>query len=139
MQESIVSALKSTNKRSPTQAPRLGVSQCEGFLAREYLECMQPAESARLGLEALASLGFVIGGADPQEGAEVALEVREWGLMVTEVIDCWMFLREAYRALTSPHLAVAVERHAKTAYRICYGEDETFGETYLAVPSPFGH
>jgi hypothetical protein len=56
--------------------------------------------------------------------------VKEWGMMKQDVVDCWMFLREAYWLLLAPDLAAAAQGYAKTAYRIYVGEDETFDETY---------
>jgi len=51
--------------------------------------------------------------------------VREWGLMVDGVVDVWLFLRDGYR-MVAPELAAPAEEYARAAYRMVYGEDETF-------------
>ncbi|KAK0732248.1 hypothetical protein B0H67DRAFT_597857 [Lasiosphaeris hirsuta] len=133
-----------TVKKAAAVAPRLAVSELQLFLARAYEQRMRPVESARQALASLESVGFVIAGGDLTSqpagaavggGAGAVVKVREWGLMVDHVIDCWMFLRNAYRrAGAAPELAAAAEGYAKTSYRVCFGEDETFEETYGYFP-----
>jgi hypothetical protein len=53
------------------------------------------------------------------------LVVRRWGLLVDGVVDCWMFLRDAYREL-APELVAPAEAYARTAYGMVFGEEETF-------------
>jgi len=42
--------------------------------------------------------------------------VREWGVMMVGVVDCWLFLREAYLLLLAPDLAGA-EGYTRISYR----------------------
>ncbi|KAK3339820.1 TPR domain protein [Lasiosphaeria hispida] len=140
----VVDTLNATYKRPAAQAPRWGVSDLQLSLARVYEQRMRPVESARQALASLESVGFVIDGGDlasPLAGAAVGggagavVTAREWGLMVNHVIDCWMFLCNAYRcAGAAPAMAAAAEGYAKTSYRICFGEDETFEDTYGVCP-----
>ncbi|KAK3360563.1 TPR domain protein [Lasiosphaeria hispida] len=103
----------------------LVMSDLQLVLSREYKERMQPVEAGIMALAALKSFGFVIeGGKLPQRTGSGGPAVKEWGLMTDNVVDCWIYLRDAY-CLVTPGLAVAAEGYAKTAYRICIGEDET--------------
>lgn len=126
--EKALAKLAATYKRSPMEAPRLGVSSWQATLAARYRACGKPEESVRMALEALKSLGFVIEGGDVREGGQPPV-VKEWGLMVDHVVDCWLFLRDVSQ-LVAPWCVEAAERYAKTAYRACFGEDETFEKTY---------
>ncbi|KAK0648119.1 hypothetical protein B0T16DRAFT_112784 [Cercophora newfieldiana] len=132
--DALVKRLNATYKKPASQVPRLAVADLQLVLAREWEERGQLVETARFALGALESFGFVIeGGSLPQRAREQPLMVKEWGLMMDNVIDCWMFLRRSYRVL-APELASAAERFAKVSYRICIGEDDTFegtlGQTY---------
>jgi len=128
--EAVVDKLKATFKKPAAQVPRLAVTDLQLVLAREYENRMQPVETCRLALAALESFGFVVeGGELPRREGGGGPAVRGSGLMTDNVIDCWMFLRSAYR-VAAPEFAAAAEGYAKTAYRICIGEDETFHETY---------
>jgi hypothetical protein len=49
--------------------------------------------------------------------------------MVDSVIETWIHLWTAY-AIVAPEWCHRAEEYAKTAYRICVGEDVTFEETY---------
>lgn len=49
--------------------------------------------------------------------------------MMDGVVDWWVLLQDAYR-MAAPELTAPAEGYARTAYRICVGEDETFDETY---------
>jgi len=44
------------------------------------------------------------------------------------VVAAWVLLRDIYR-LAAPELVVPTEGYAKAAYRMVFGEDETF-ESY---------
>ncbi|KAM7210301.1 hypothetical protein V8F06_014320 [Rhypophila decipiens] len=85
---------------------------------------------AELTIEGLNSLGYVTeGGISCNAVGEHTqrFSVKEWGLFLDGVADCWSYLRDFYRLLGAEAQMVAdVEEYAKTAYRMIYGEDETF-------------
>ena len=126
--EKAVARWAATYKRSPGEAPRLGVSNLQVMLAARYRACDEPVESVKMAMEALKSLGFVIEGGNLQ-GEGMPPVVKEWGLMADHVVDGWMFLRDVFQ-LAAPWWVDAVEKYAKTAYRTCWGEDETFEKVY---------
>ncbi|KAH6641429.1 hypothetical protein F5144DRAFT_133266 [Chaetomium tenue] len=122
--ESDVEALQGTYVRPAVEVPRLEVwdilwEVVEGVVVRR--RTVAPEQAARLILAALRALGYGIEG-----GERGTLVVREWGVMVSGVVECWVLLREAYRE-TAPELVAPAEQYARTAYRILVGEDESFG------------
>ncbi|KAK4446195.1 hypothetical protein QBC34DRAFT_357213, partial [Podospora aff. communis PSN243] len=128
--EGVVKWIIATYKKAATQVPILAVAELQLVLSREWEERGNPLETAKFALAALESHGFVVEGGDLSKRSRgEALVVKEWGPMMGSVIDCWMFLRNAYR-LAAPELAATAEGFAKVSYRICMGEDETFHETY---------
>ncbi|KAH6855958.1 TPR domain protein [Chaetomium sp. MPI-CAGE-AT-0009] len=124
--EMAVEAMAATYGRPASEVPRLEVwavmQEAIGRVVR--LRGVPPARMVRLLLGALGALGFVVEG-----GISGMVVVREWGLVVDGVVECWMFLRDAYLIL-APELVAPAEGYAKTAYRILFGEDETFKTTF---------
>ncbi|KAK1836916.1 hypothetical protein QBC39DRAFT_377858 [Podospora conica] len=126
--DKVVARLEETHKRSPREVPRLGVSSWQMNLAARYNACGKLEESVKMALESLRSLGCVVDGGDVRAGGQGPV-VREWGVTMDHAVDCWMFLAEAYLLLKIEWVSAAME-YAKTAYRVCFGEDETFGENF---------
>ncbi|KAK1753277.1 hypothetical protein QBC47DRAFT_304481 [Echria macrotheca] len=124
----IVQKLDATYKNTaPTRVPRPAVAGLNMELARRLADGTEAgaAESARYALAALEACGFVIcTGQSPGRGP---LVVKEWGLMIDTVLDAWLYLQEAYW-IVAPHLAVSALGYARTAYKICVGEDVSFGD-----------
>ena len=60
----------------------------------------------------------------------MVFRIRKWGLLQDKVIECWLIISMAYRVLAKPEFEVRAKDYARTAYRACVGEDETFKETY---------
>jgi hypothetical protein len=127
-----------TYDRPASEVPRLAVWEVlhavmERVLRMRGLVLQQQAGwVVRLVLGALAALGFVVeGGVVGAAAAGGMLVVRRWGLVVDGVVDCWMFLTDAYRVL-APGLVAPAEGYARAAYRMVFGEDETF-EAYGEV------
>lgn len=126
--EKALAKLAATYKRSPREAPRPGVSSWQVTLAARYQALGRPEESMKMAMESLKSLGHVIEGGELQGEARPPV-VKEWGLMVDHVVDCWMFVLDVARPV-APWWVDTVQGYAKTAYRVCWGEDETFEKTY---------
>lgn len=122
--EKAVAKWAATHKLRPGEAPWLGVSNLQLMLASRYRTCGEPVESVKMAMEALRSLGYVIDGGDVREGGQPPV-VKEWGLMADHAIDCWMFVLGVSQ-LAAPWWVDTVEKYAKTTYRMCWGEDETF-------------
>jgi hypothetical protein len=129
--EGIIASVVATYIRPTGEVPRLGVWDMQLALAQACWQHGQPTKAVELALGALESLGFEIDGGVVTGGGTVKeVVVRKWGLMMGEgVIECWMLLRNAYRLL-APGLVATAEGYARVAYRICFGEDETFERTY---------
>ncbi len=120
--DAALDALAATYTRPASEVPRLAVwAVMQNLLmAVVGLEQVPMARKVKLLLAMLRSLGYVIEG-----GVGGTLKVQQWGLMMDGVVECWAFLRDAYR-LTAPELVVPAEGYARTAYRMVFGEDETF-------------
>jgi hypothetical protein len=127
-----------TYDRPASEVPRLAVWEVlhavmgRVLRMRGLVQQQQAGWVVRLVLGALAALGFVVeGGVVGAAAAGGMLVVRRWGLVVDGVVDCWMFLTDAYRVL-APGLVAPAEGYARAAYRMVFGEDETF-EAYGEV------
>ncbi|KAK0624359.1 hypothetical protein B0T14DRAFT_195653 [Immersiella caudata] len=128
--EGVVERTAATYKKPAVEVPRLAVAGLLLVLAREWDERGKPLEVARFALAALEAYGFVVDGGNLATGVGgETLVVKVWGVMVDNVIDCWIFLRKAYQ-MVAPELVAVAGGYAKVAYRVCIGEDETFDETY---------
>ncbi|KAK1754186.1 hypothetical protein QBC47DRAFT_453175 [Echria macrotheca] len=133
--ERVLAAAAATYPRPPSEVPRLSLWRLQLTMAGVFAQWVQPLKTVDYALGALASLGYVVEGGVPVPSPRRAVGssmvmVREWGVMVVDVIDCWMFLREAYLHLLAPDLAAGAEGYARIAYRVYFGEDETFDETF---------
>ena len=123
--ETAVKAMAATYSRPASEVPRLAIWEVMQTVLGKVLAMgqVQPLWMVRLILPAFESLGYVIEG-----GMGGTIVVRQWGLLVDGVVECWMFLRDAYRQM-APELVAHAEVYAKTAYRMVFDEDETF-ETF---------
>ncbi|RAL16978.1 TPR domain protein [Aspergillus homomorphus CBS 101889] len=59
----------------------------------------------------------------------MSLSVKQWGLLQGGLVGYWMVLAKAYRVVAPELVRLAVE-YARITYRMLFGEDETFGDTY---------
>lgn len=128
--ETVAEAMAATYDRPAREVPRLAIWEAmqKPLMAAVAMKQVPPARVVKLFLSAFAALGYVIEG-----GMSGTIVVREWGLMVGGVVAAWMSLRDVYR-LAAPELVMSAEGYAKTAYRMVFGEDETFepyGECWL--------
>jgi hypothetical protein len=130
--ERLLAAAKQTYKSPPSEIPRLALWDSYLLLARVYDTREQPAKSLSLALQGLESLGFVIKGAHIPTSSSIPFEIEQWGVMMDGVIEAWIHICNAY-ATFAPHMFQKAEECAKVAYRICIGEDVTFGE--LSTPA----
>ncbi|KAM7189141.1 SET domain containing protein [Rhypophila sp. PSN 637] len=134
----LVGAMQATYPRPATSFPRLslwwGIQMGLMDVLRAPADYRTQEElllMAELTIEGLNSLGYVIEGGvscNPVGGdTRQRVAVKEWGLFLDGVVDCWSYLRDFYRLLGAEAQMVAeVEEYAKTAYRMIFGEDETF-------------
>jgi SET domain len=135
--ERLLKALEQTYKTSSAQVARLALWEPYLLLARMYAAQDQAEKVITIAPKALASLGFVIKGAEITPSAEatrsnaanVSFVVEQWGLVFDRVVEAWVHLWKAYKHV-APQLGGQAEECARTAYRICVGEDVTFDEYY---------
>ena len=130
--ERLLAAVEQTYQSPPSKVPRLALWDSYSRLARFYATQKQATKAVSLALRGLESLGFVIKGAHIPSSSSMPFEVERWGVMMDGVIQAWIHLCNAYAAL-APHMLQKAEECAKVAYRICIGEDVTFGE--LSTPA----
>jgi hypothetical protein len=128
--EAAVDAMAATYSRPAGEVPRLAIWEVMQRALMTVLGMkagqpeVPPPRLVKLFLVALGSLGYVIEG-----GMSGMIVVRQWGLLAEGVVECWMLLRDVY-CLAAPELVLPAEGYARTAYRMVFGEDETFDETY---------
>jgi len=120
-----VAALERTYTRPAEEVPRLEVwtvlcGVVEAVWRRR--RTVTAEQAVGLMLRALRALGYVIEG-----GERGTLVVRKWGAKVGGEARFWVLLRDAYRE-TAPELVAPAEEYARAAYRMLFGEDETFEE-----------
>ncbi|PLB52765.1 TPR domain protein [Aspergillus steynii IBT 23096] len=125
----IVSALEETYRRPCSEIPRLGIWKAYLSLAMVHATSNQPRKAVEFALRTLESLGYVIEGGQLPPASGATLSVRKWGLVMDDLVGCWMILCSVYRDV-APELVDRAEEYAKITYRMCVGEDETFGDTY---------
>lgn len=138
--ERLLGAVEKSYKPSFAEVPRLVLLDPYLMLTRMYAAETQPEKVISTTLKVLGSLGFVIKGASLPEATNPtnrSFEVERWGLMVDHVIEAWMHLWTAY-ACVAPQLCAEAKECARTAYKICAGEDITFEENYGKIGRHIG-
>jgi len=121
-----------------SEAPRLSLFEMTACLVQLYYaeENSDPVKGIKYILAALKALGFVIeggdvsktsGGSDKKEGK---LVVKQWGMMLDDVLKYWFKLSQMYHLAGYLTLAGVALDYASITYKICAGEDETFREVY---------
>ena len=126
--ERILAAIEKTYSEPANAVPRLALWQPYFLLTRIYSSQNQQAKVISTAWKVLLSLGFTINRQNPHS-LNSSFEVAQWGLMKDCLIQTWVHLWTAY-AHVAPDLCQRAEAYAKITYRICMGEDDTFGEKY---------
>lgn len=116
--------LEETYSKPPSEVPRLEPWIGYLALAVAHLREDRPEIAIKLAWQGLESIGFVF-----EFENESGPKVKNWGLVTHDVVRCWMLIARSSREVV-PELEADAERYARISYRICVGEDETFGETY---------
>jgi len=129
--ERSLGAIESTYTIPATTVPRLLLWDPYLFLTRAYSSEKKSAHVITYAWKTLASLGFVIKREQPTSLTSI-FEIEQWGQVVDHVIETWVHLWVAYATL-APNLCEKCERYARITYKICIGEDVTFGENYGAA------
>lgn len=126
--ERLLAGIKQTYPVPAAKAPRLALWDLYLALTRVYASINDPARTITTAWKVLAALGFVI----ERDTSSIAspFQVTQWGLMVDSLIETWVHLWTAYECLVPlrPELCEKAEEYARTTYKICIGEDETFEE-----------
>jgi len=125
--ERLVVAIDKTYPIGAKEVPRLDLSDPYLLLTRVYIATDQPYQAIEAAFKGLASLGFAM--TKDSSSPTSSFEVEQWGLMTDQVVEIWIHLWTCYGHV-APGLCPQVEQHAKTAYKICIGEDDTFEERY---------
>lgn len=147
--EELLAALEKTYSVPAAEVPRLAIWQPYLFLTRQYVEQNKPKKIIQTALKLLKALGFMIQGhwilpngksttmqfTEAQSdgwtviSSKAEFEVMRWGLMIDHVIEVFLHIFKACQTF-QPELCNPVEAVARTAYKICVGEDESFWDTY---------
>lgn len=126
--EHALAEIENTYLLPATTVPRLVLWDPYLLLARIHSLEKRFAHAITSAWKVLDSLGFVVKRENPTHMTS-AFEIVQWGLVVDQVIETWVHLWVAYANL-APKLCTLCERYARTTYKICVGEDETFDEHY---------
>ena len=124
--ERLLAAIEKTYSAPAKEIPRLELWEPYLLLTRIYASQNRPQNVIRTAFKVLGALGFVISHQSP-DSPDSSFEVLQWGLMAEILIETWTHLWRAYAAL-APQLCKKAEQFARTTYKICVGEDETFDE-----------
>lgn len=135
--ETIIATMASTYNRPAFEVPRLSMWDPQLALAKMYTQQRQPVKAINCALGVLTSLGYVVEGGKLPRTSRTPLVVKQWGLMLDHLIECWMLLAGAYHSL-APDLEAQAAEFARISYKICVGEDETFDETYGKLSGLYG-
>ena len=141
--ETLLAALEKTYSVPAVEVPRLVIWQPYLFVTREYVKRNDPYKIISTALSLLGALGFEIkcrlvlhdGQSTDMQSlgsnsiSHVTFEVTKWGLVIDHVIEVFMHIGKAFQTV-QPDLCNPLEEVARTAYRICVGESNTFWETY---------
>lgn len=126
--ERVLAALEKTYSVPAADVPRLTLWDPYLLLTRIYSSDNQPNKVVQTAYKVLESLGFVFK-TDNSGDPKSPFQVVQWGLMQDHVVEAWVFLWTAF-AKIAPANCDKAEECAKTAYKICVGEDVTFDEKY---------
>lgn len=127
--ETFIATMASTYNRPAFEVPRLSIWDPQLALAKMYTQQGQTVKAIDSALGVLTSLGYVVEGGKLPRTSSAPMVVKQWGLMLDLLAECWMLLAAAYHLL-APDLEAQAEEYARISYKICVGEDETFNETY---------
>lgn len=126
--EKLLAAIEQTYTAPAAAVPRLTLWDPYLALTRIYASIDEPEKTITTAWKVLAALGFVV----KRDTSSVLspFQVEQWGLMADPLIETWVHLWTAYECLLprSPELCNKAEGYARTTYKICIGEDETFEE-----------
>lgn len=120
----MLAGLKKTYTRPADEVPRLQLWDLQLSLTLAYatqenmIKCLESARNA------LLSLGFIVVGAD---SSSTSFAVVKWGLLTYGVVELFMHAAGAFRIMGTKEKARHAEEYAKTAYKIEFGEDTSFG------------
>ncbi|KAJ9195287.1 hypothetical protein DTO027B5_6494 [Paecilomyces variotii] len=127
--EGIIDTFEKTYRQPSLEVPRLGIWNAYLSLAAVHATGSQPRKAIEFAFRTLESLGYIIEGGRLPHTSGMMLLVRRWGLLMDGLVGCWMILCRVYCDVAAD-LADQAEDYARTTYRMCVGEDETFGDTY---------
>ena len=126
--ERILSALEKTYSAPAKTVPRLALWDPYSLLTRCYQMQNRHEKTVQMAWKVLESQGFVIKRENPSSTSS-PFEIEHWGLMNDFLVETWVHLWVAY-AHVARGLCDQVEKCARMAYKLCFGEDVTFDETY---------
>lgn len=124
--ERLLAAIEQTYTVPAATVPRLTLWDFYHGLARLYASIGEPERTIITAWKVVAALGYVV----KRDISSVfsSFRIEQWGLMVDGLIETWVLLWMAYEKLVPrhPELCEKAEEYARTTYKICVGEDDTF-------------
>jgi hypothetical protein len=127
--ERLLEALNATYIRPATDVPRLLLWAPQLLLIRTYTERSNVTKSLEWTSKVLASLGFVVVGAN---SSSTTFEIERWGLVLNHVVEIFLHARTAFEALGCPNDSKQAAEYAKVAYKIVVGENSSFESVHGA-------
>ncbi|OHE96049.1 hypothetical protein CORC01_08586 [Colletotrichum orchidophilum] len=107
---------------------RLELCELHLTLGQKRLARGKPIEALELMIKCLEDGGFIIEANPPgNTSGKPHLKIIRWGHPTERLVTAFLVMSQAYDT-EAPELCEAARGFAKTAYAICYGENDTVGE-----------
>ncbi|KAL4965470.1 uncharacterized protein BDV14DRAFT_199874 [Aspergillus stella-maris] len=122
---SMLAEMEKTYRQPAAIVPRLAIFDKYMGLSTLYFMNGQSSKALQAGLNIFKSLGYTISVSNTE------LKVNQWGIVHGFLIGCWISLARNYmRVWRNRPYGLQALGYAKITYKICFGEDETFEDTY---------
>jgi SET domain len=126
--ERLLEELNATYPRPADEVPRLLLWGPQLLLTRVYAEQKSAIKTLDSARRALASLGFIVMGAD---SSPTGFAVVKWGLVHDYLIETFLLVRTAFASLGADEDSMSAEKYARMVYKIVVGEESSFDKTYM--------
>lgn len=100
-------------------------------LGQKRLDRGKHFEALELSIKSLEARGFIL---EASRAVEVVsgkrhLKVIKWGSPGAHIVTAFLVMFHVYK-IVAPELCVPAREYARTAYAICYGENDSIGEVF---------
>lgn len=125
--EHLLDALNQTYPKPAEVVPRLLLWYPQLALTRIHEAQNSFRKSLKSAVKVLTSLGFVVVGAD---SSQKPFDIVRWGVQVDPLVETFLHIRNAFRAMGFREDSERAKEFAKTVYEILVGENVSFQAHY---------